>query len=213
MFSSDIVNASKVIFCFFEFFFIGVEHIQDACRLGVENADQIAGGSLKNAEQHGPEDVLGGQFGDLADRAGIEHSTFDECTFRLDFIALLAELEDQFGHGAAVTLAVHHGGVAGKVGFVDAGNVQSFRRLENKGILQNVAAAAQFRQLIPEIGEILDLDSGIVDKEDVIGIGNHAADRFDQKDLFVSHFAAFTSSLRLIFKPGVMVAEMVQLKR
>ena len=52
-----------------------------------------------------------------------------------------------------------------------------------------------------------------LDKKDVIGVGNHAADLFDQKDLFVSHFAAFTSSLRLIFKPGVMVAERVQLKR
>ena len=76
-----------------------------------------------------------------------------------------------------------------------------------------MAGAAQFSELIAEFREILHLNTGIVDKKDIIGVGNHAADRFDQKDLFVSHFAAFTSSLRLIFKPGVMVAERVQLIR
>ena len=81
-----------VILILFEFFFICVEHVQDARSLGVENADEIAGRSLEHAEQHSPEDILGGQISDFADSTGIQNRTFNECTFSLDFITLFAEL-------------------------------------------------------------------------------------------------------------------------
>ena len=195
---------------FFNFVFIGIEHVQDARSLGIENADQIPRRSLQHTEQHRLKHRLRGQLSKIANLGRGENLTLHITTLGGEFVILLAEIKQQFRNRAAISTAEHHRGPQRKIDGIRSVDVQKFASFLDQRVLQHVTGSIGIRQLLAEFLQLFDLEAGELDEVDIIGRTDLFTDLFDQKLLFASHSLPLANSFGLILIPGVIVAVIVQ---
>ena len=68
-------------------------------------------------------------------------------------------------------------------------------------------------ELGAELRKLLHREADVRNEVNVIGLGDQAGDVVYQMDLFTSHSCVLASSLRLILIPGLIVEEIVQLRK
>ena len=141
----------------------------------------------------------------IADMVGY---TYDDDAHAM-LMTAAPELREELGNRAAVALAVNHRRALSEIQRVERIDLQLGGGLADQRVLQHMAESILLRQVVSQLRELLDLQTGVGDEIAIVGAVDHLSDALDHITFFASHFVALAKSLVLILTPGVIVPEIV----